>query len=78
MLTVQVRKVIFKLVPRSEKEKGREGGEGGNELTSRGKILPMVLEAKIQGDCAIAQDVYHTNKLCQFCLIDPHTEDQVS
>jgi len=38
---------------------------------------PMILEAKIQGDCTAAiarEDVYHTNKLCQFCLIDPRTK----
>lgn len=37
--------------------------------------FPMVLQAKIQGDCAaIVRDVCHTSKLRRFGLIDPRTK----
>lgn len=69
--TIRRYEVAFKLISRSEKRKD------GTSLPREGKSSYGSLETKIQGDCTTAiawEDVYRTNKLRQFCLIDPRTK----
>lgn len=53
----------------------RKEVQGTNFPPAEETPLPPTPQTKIQGECmAIAPDAYHTNELCQFCLIDSRTK----